>query len=66
VWTTGCNTQDKDSVKIQERPSAVAAIKLLMETMARDALGKAMSKLANLDEVMEPNELRKWFKRKMS
>lgn len=46
-------------------PDAVGAGRILMETMARNALGEDVTLQVTVDEVMERDDLRAWFEREM-
>jgi hypothetical protein len=46
-------------------PDAVGGVQILMETLARNALGEETALPANLEDVMEREELRAWFEREM-
>jgi hypothetical protein len=46
-------------------PDAFGAVQILMETLARNALGEELSLPVKVDEVVERDELRAWFEREM-
>jgi hypothetical protein len=46
-------------------PDACGAAQILMEALARNALGEEMALPANIDEVVVRDELRAWFEREM-
>jgi hypothetical protein len=46
-------------------PDAFGAVQILMETLARNALGEELTLPVKVDEVMERVELRAWFEREM-
>jgi hypothetical protein len=46
-------------------PDACGAVRILMEALARNALGEETALPVKVDEVMERVELRAWFEREM-
>ena len=46
-------------------PDPFGAVQMLMEALARNAIGEEMALPASLDEVMARDELRTWFEREM-